>query len=137
METSLVLQLEALKLLQEWSIWLITISTAFLGMIGFAFKGLSNAKELISAKYCIIFLIFSVVIAVVLVGAIPAIIQKLQPIVKDNPVLLVANARGVYGYLYLDFIPLWLIVSAQRIVFLLGLSFGARLVWLRSNDKTT
>jgi len=137
METSITLQLEALKLLQEWSIWLITISTAFLGMIGFAFKSIPDTKSSESAKYCIVFLVTTVFFAVILVGAIPAIIQKLQPMVAENPIILGANARGIYGYLYLDFIPLWLIVSCQRITFLIGLSFGARLVWLRSNESNT
>jgi hypothetical protein len=134
METNIILQLEALKLLQEWSIWLITISSAFLGIIGFAFKGIPDIKSLSSAKYCIVFLVITVVIAVFLVGAIPAIIQKLQPVVTNNSVILSGNARGIYGYLYLDFIPLWLMVSIQRITFLIGLIFGARLVWLRSNE---
>ena len=134
MDTSIVLQLEALKLLQEWSIWLITISSVFLGLIGFAFKTLPDKKTLTSAKYCIIFLMTTVFLAVFLVGAIPAIIQKLLPVVSDNPVLLGTNARGIYGYLYLDFIPLWILVSSQRITFLIGLFFGAKLVWQRGNE---
>lgn len=133
MDSSILLQLEALKLLQEWSIWLITISSAFLGLIGFAFKTIPDKRALSSAKYCIIFLVSTVFLAVFLVGAIPAVIQKLQPVVSDNPVLLGTNARGIYGYLYLDFIPLWIMVSSQRITFLFGLFFGAKLVWLRGN----
>ncbi|MEP5765681.1 MAG: hypothetical protein ABJ308_13890 [Halieaceae bacterium] len=134
MDIETTLQLEALKLLQDWSVWIITISTAFVGFIGFALKELNGERQLHSARYCIGFLMLTVVLAVILVGAIPAVIQKLGPEIADNPVILGANARGVYGYLYLDFIPLWLLVSGQRIAFLIGLFFGARLVWLKSGD---
>jgi hypothetical protein len=135
METEVTLQLEALKLLQQWSMWIITLSTAFIGLIGFAFKDLSNSKHLHSAKLCILFLLITVVLAVFLVGAIPAVIQKLQPEIVDNPVAFGTNARGIYGYQYLDFIPLWILISSQRITFLIGVFFGSRLVWLRFNNQ--
>ena len=70
-------------------------------------------------------------LAVFLVGAIPAVIQKLKPEIADHVVAFGTNARGIYGYLYLDFIPLWLLISSQRITFLVGLFFGTRLVWLK------
>lgn len=129
METEIQLQLEALKLLQEWSMWIITLSTVFIGLIGFAFKNLDNRKEAMSAKLCISFLFLTVFLAVLLVGAIPAVIQKLSPVITDNIVAFGANARGVYGYLYLDFLPLWLLISSQRITFVVGVLFGAHLVW--------
>lgn len=135
MEISVELQLEALKLLQGWSIWIITVTSVFLGMIGFAFKNLHRDKARLAAKYCIIFLLLSLVVAVMLVGAIPAIVQKLHLITGDNIIVFGANARGIYGYDYLDFIPLWLLVSSQRIMFLIGLSFGARLVWLQGDEE--
>jgi len=135
MVISVELQLEALKLLQDWSIWIITITTVFLGMIGFAFKNPNSKKARFAAKYCIVFLLLSLVVAVMLVGAIPAIVQKLHIVTEDNIILFKANARGIYGYYYLDFIPLWLLASSQRILFLLGLGFGARLVWLQGDKQ--
>lgn len=131
MPVEISLQLEALKLLQQWSVWLITLSTAFIGLIGFAFRDLADGKQIFAARSCIVLLLATVVLAVLLVGAIPAIMQKLQPEIADNLVGRVGNARGIYGYLYLDFVPLWLLVTAQRITFLTGLFFGCRLVWLR------
>jgi len=134
MDTAQMLQLEALKMIQEWSIWLIGLSTVFLGMIGFAFKNLNNRQERLAAKYCVIFSLVSVLVAVFLVGAIPALIQKIEPAIYDHFTYFNSNARGVYGLDYLDRIPLWMIVSSQRILFILSVLAGVRLVWLQSSD---
>ncbi len=124
------LQLDALKMLQQWSMWIITLSSTFIGFIGFAFKNILTDTEKKSAKLCVSFLLATVVLAVFLVSAIPAVIQKL-PVVVENPFFLGVNPRGVYSALYLDFIPLWVLISGQRITFLIGLFFGTRLVWLK------
>lgn len=129
--TDVQLQLEALKLLQQWSIWLITISSAFFGLASFAFCDLLDEKSALSAKLCIAFMFMTALFAVLLVGAIPAIVQKLHAGISDNPVAFGVKARGIYGYLYLDFLPLWVLISSQRISFILGLFFGARVFWLR------
>ena len=51
----MTLQLEALKLLQEWGIWLITLATGFLGVGGWkiAQNGLSGSEFPKSLKRCI------------------------------------------------------------------------------------
>jgi len=135
MEPDIVLQLEALKLIQQWSIWLITLSSAFLGLTSFAFREFQNPKSELAAKLCIGFLFATVVLAVFLVGAIPAIVQKLHTGINDHLVVMGANARGIYGYKYLDLIPVWLLVSGQRITFLVGIFFGARLMWLHGLNR--
>lgn len=135
MGIEITLQLEALKVIQQWSMWIITLSTAFIGAMGFAFKDMSDKKHIRSANYCIFFLLTTLVLAVILVGAIPSTIQKLAPEIKDNIVAFGANARGIYGYYYLDFIPLWLLISSQRITFMLGIFFGSRLIWLRYGQQ--
>ena len=131
MEQGVSLQLEALKLLQHWSIWLISLATAFLGLMTVAFKDLADPREVASARVCLVFLILTVLFAVMLVGAIPAQVQKLQGEIVDNPLPFGANARGIYGSVYLGFIPLWALVSSQRVCFFIALLFGARLIWLR------
>jgi hypothetical protein len=132
MHPDVQLKLEALKMLQQWSIWLITIASAFFGIASFAFRDARGNAPSVSAKLCIAFMFLTVVLAVTLVGAIPAIVQKLQAGIGDHRAVLgLGNARGVYGELYLDVVPLWVLVSSQRIFFLLGLFFGARLLWLR------
>lgn len=139
MDISIQLQLEAIKLIQEWSIWLITLSTGFIGASGFAFRHLSNPKQIKAAKKCIIFLLITIVIAVFLVGAIPAIIQKIDSKISDHLIFGIFNAKGIYGYLYLDFIPVYTFIVSQRITFLIALFFGSKLIWLRygKSDQIT
>ena len=129
------LQLEALKLLQQWSMWLITITSVFLSIIGYTFKNLSSKQSLNAAKYCIGFFFLSLVFAIFLVGAIPANVQKIGPEILDNEIYSIGNARGIYGLKYLGFIPLWVLSSGQRISFLIALIFGMRLVWQNQKES--
>lgn len=129
------LHLEALKLLQQWSVWLITLSSGFLALTGYAFKEIKHQRELKIARLCIGFLIGSVFAAVILVGAIPAAVQNIETVVdKEINVGSLITIRGVYAYNYLDFIPLWILVAVHRWLFLFGMVFGTWLIWLRSQE---
>ena len=130
MDPSLTLQLEALKLLQQWTVWLITISAGLLGVMGFALKSLQGSRAVFAARAAILCHLVTVLVAVILVGAIPDLVQRLEPETRSVSLLFGADFEGVYGHRYLDLVPLWVLVLLQRIAFFLGLAFMARFVWI-------
>ena len=133
---SITLQLEAFKLLQQWSIWLITLSIGFIGAAAFGFKGLLDTRSASYARWCLLSLVLTVFFAVWLVGAIPAEVQKITGTIEITPVafgFIGFTVRGIYGSLYLDCVPLWVLTSGQRVFFLFALFFGAMLICREAN----
>ena len=131
--TDSMLQLEALKLLQEWSIWLITLCTGFLWLVATSLKNNVNKKIAAYARYCVLFIILTMGCAVILVGAIPAQVQHITGVIEERPVFFeITTARGIYSSCYLDWIEFWVLVSLQRLFFLVALILGGRIMWLRT-----
>ena len=131
----MTLQLEALKLLQEWSIWLIALATGFLGVGGWtiAQNGLSGSEIPKTLKRCICSLVLSIIFAVFLVGAIPAQVQHITCTFEECAVFPWGwpgtTARGIYVSLYLGYIPIWVLVFGQRLFFLGALICGAHFLY--------
>ena len=82
------LQLEALRMLQEWGMWQITLllgfSWALLSMLN---KTKKTEKILTCARLYLIFTMATIACAVVLVGAVPAQVQHIDCKMKDHCIL--------------------------------------------------
>ncbi len=130
MDQSVALQLEALKLLQQWTVWLITISAGLLGLMGFALKSLRGRFEVRAARIAILCHMLTVAVAVVLFGAIPDLVQRLEPDTRSVSLLFGSEPRGIYGYDYLGLVPLWILVLMQRVAFFCGLLAMAVFAWV-------
>ncbi|MDQ3817229.1 MAG: hypothetical protein M3362_06015 [Acidobacteriota bacterium] len=97
--------LEALKLLKEWSTWLVTIQTGALGLIA----AIANPKSTFTyggagAKWTVVCLGLSIVCATWVLAAIPSIAQRLKP--TDN-----IHSMRLFEWLP---IPLWVLTALQH-----------------------
>ena len=133
------LQLEALRLLQEWGMWQITLLSGFSwALLSILNKTEKTKKILTCAKRCLIFTMATIACAVVLVGAVPAQVQHIDCKMKDHCILWgLTTARGIYGLCYLGLIPVWVITSIQRICCLTALGLGLRLLWISYLTRKT
>ena len=80
------LRLEALKLLREWSVWMVAVQT---GLIGFLISLLLQSKIRLGSLYikgAVICFGLSIIFAAWVLGAIPSIMQRLN-----------SDERGIYA----------------------------------------
>lgn len=80
------LRLEALKLLREWSVWMVAVQT---GLIGFLISLLLQSQIRLGSIYikgAVICFGLSIIFAAWVLGAIPSIIQRLN-----------SDERGIYA----------------------------------------
>jgi len=120
MDGSQQLQLEAIKLLQQWSIWLIGICSGLLTAGSFLTAKASASVTARDLKIMVVAMGITIVSGVFLVGALPAITQHISVTAPLVEYPLGIKAPGIYSYKYLGFIPLWVLVSAQRYSFLVA-----------------
>lgn len=112
------LQVEALKSMQQWSIWLITIATALLGVVG------PNLPVNAWTRIAMVLLLATIAVAVMLVGAIPALMQRVGKRLGPTTKLLGFERPGIYALNYIGIVPLWVMSSLQRVLFLGALLCG-------------
>jgi len=131
------LQLEAVKLLQEWSIWLIGICTALITAGTFLSTTAKFSVTTSEVKLACWSLGGTIFCAVLLTGALPAIVQQIDLKTIPKTHYLFGTAPGVYSYRYLGFIPLWVLVALQRVSFLVAITVILRSLQrsLRGNGR--
>ena len=115
------LQLEAAKLLKEWSIWLITIQTAILtALMAQQFIATLPTKNRWYLGLVFSFLA-SISCATVLVGAVPSVAQALNPPMKDAVIFCNFQVPGIYNYKQFGLIPIWVLAFFEHVFFMVGL----------------
>ncbi len=115
-------QVEALKLIQTWSMWQVTVASGLLAALSLGREARQRARTSKAAFAAALSLALTIVSAVLLSGAIPAVLQKLGT--SACPIYNVAAAvPGLYSCTWVGVPLLWLI-SAQRLAFLSAIACG-------------
>ncbi|WP_426991167.1 hypothetical protein [Methylomonas sp. CM2] len=100
-------QLEAIKLLKDWSTWLVTVQTGVLGLFGLQGKTLNDLT--------LTCFIISIVIATFILGALPSILQRSE------------DDSNIHQMILFEWFPAPLYVAAflQHILFIIGVIYLA------------
>lgn len=109
------LQKEGLKALGEWSQWLITLQTAFIGVIGLKIKTDPPFLPPAAVQGAIISFTISIVAATILLGTIPGAIRLLP--IKDKKH---KDCYDLYSKTIFK-LPLRSIAGVEHVLFLVGL----------------
>jgi hypothetical protein len=128
-QQQLEVNLKALELLQQWSIWTITVAVTVIGALTFVLAQPVRHRERTLAAICFLALLGSVVTAVFLVSALPAVSYKiLEP---SGSTFFGVEVPGIYKLTYFG-IPIWVLSTIQRTLFIISILTGAAFVWRRT-----
>jgi hypothetical protein len=114
-------QQEAIKVLAEWSKWLVTLQPAAIVAIGALIKLGPEEPLSFAAKVWVItsllFFVLSIVAASFVLGALPTMVERLPSSASDE--------KGVYDMSVYFIFRLWHLILAEHAFFVLGiLSFS-------------
>lgn len=119
-------QVEAIRLISDWSKWMATIETGMIAVIGTLVRNRTTPPacqlETLAFSASIVCCIISVWFIAAMLASLPAAVQDMEPDQK------VWDRRGTW---WLKKLPLWRVVLIQFVLFGLAiLSFGVGVVGL-------
>ena len=108
----------ALQLLKDWSIWLVSLQTASLGLVTF----IGGKEGLIKldarwARFAIICFALSIVAATWVLAALPSIFMRMQDDAENFYKI------GMFEWPPFKWVPLWVFTFLEHILFVLGILF--------------
>jgi hypothetical protein len=121
-------QLEALREIKGWSTWIVGLGSASLGAL-IAFKKSVSPPNDRDTKAALVLSAIAFATAVTLIATVPFIIDALPtpPVWPHH--LLGMSFSGIYSYLVLGFIPLWVLQALVHTAVLAAALFGFSMLW--------
>ena len=108
------IKIDALKALADWSKWLVSINSLLSAASIFfdARQGEIREKYGARLKYAAAFFMFSIMVAGVLLGAIPSAMEQAEHL-----------PHSIYDYKQFGMLKLWSLASLEHVLFVFGLLF--------------
>lgn len=107
-------RIDALKLIADWSKWVVTIETLSIGVIGTFMKGSGAGVAKYGAAACVVLFVVSIICAAFALLSLPASVEEISDGEQDkvwNRVCMVGPHTS----------RLWKVVAAQFLLFVLGI----------------
>jgi hypothetical protein len=113
-------QIEAAKLLKDWSTWLVTVQAAALGLITIFFGKDQALERNYWSVGMVIFFALSICLATFVLGQLPSIVQRITPKSDLHSMDLFPGVP----------VKLWVATGSQHVLFLLGvIHLAGYLMW--------
>ncbi len=111
-------QLEAVKLLKDWSAWLVTIQAAAIGLVTLFYE--DGLTLNFWSRGATTFFALSIIVATLVLGGLPSVVQRVTPNVRIHDMQLTEwLPGGLFIYTFL-----------QHLFFILGVIFLMRYQWI-------